>query len=157
MRKYVMIILAMVLSIYMFGCAKKQGAVEEAQEPMSMESLTSINATTQTISETKATELKNQEVQSTPLTQAKLEPLPPAGPYKPKVSEIQAALKNAGYYTAAIDGKIGPQTRKATEEFQKANGLQVDGKVGPKTWAVLSKYLNPAPAPVKSSKKGSRS
>jgi peptidoglycan hydrolase-like protein with peptidoglycan-binding domain len=41
-------------------------------------------------------------------------------------------------------------TRKAIEEFQKANGLEVDGKVGPKTWRVLSKYLEtPAAAPLK--------
>ncbi|MBN2452955.1 MAG: peptidoglycan-binding protein [Candidatus Omnitrophica bacterium] len=55
--------------------------------------------------------------------------------------EIQIALKNAGFYTSSIDGKIGPMTKKSIMEFQKANGLKVDGKVGPKTWAVLEKYL----------------
>jgi peptidoglycan hydrolase-like protein with peptidoglycan-binding domain len=73
----------------------------------------------------------------------KLEPLPPAGPYKPTAEEIQTALKNAGYYNGAIDGKLGPMSKKAIEEFQKANGLQVDGKVGPKTWLALSSHLNP--------------
>jgi peptidoglycan hydrolase-like protein with peptidoglycan-binding domain len=79
-------------------------------------------------------------------SEPKLEPLPPSGPYKPTDKEIQAALKNAGYYTGAIDGKIGPKSKKAIEDFQKANGLKVDGKVGPKTWAALSSYLNLAPA-----------
>ena len=55
--------------------------------------------------------------------------------------EIQTALKNAGFYAGAIDGKIGPKTKNAIEEFQKAKGLKADGKVGPKTWAELEKYL----------------
>ena len=55
--------------------------------------------------------------------------------------EIQTALKAAGFYTGAIDGKIGPKTKKAIEDFQRANGLVVDGKVGPKTWAEMEKYL----------------
>lgn len=55
--------------------------------------------------------------------------------------DIQTALKNAGFYTGAIDGKIGPKTKMAIEAFQKAKGLKVDGKVGPKTWAELSQYL----------------
>lgn len=55
--------------------------------------------------------------------------------------KIQTALKNAGLYTGAIDGKIGPGSRKAIEAFQQQNGLKVDGKVGPKTWAALEPYL----------------
>jgi peptidoglycan hydrolase-like protein with peptidoglycan-binding domain len=55
--------------------------------------------------------------------------------------EIQTALKNAGLYTGAIDGKIGPKTKAAIMEFQRAKGLKVDGKVGPKTWAELEKLL----------------
>ncbi|MFA6320527.1 MAG: peptidoglycan-binding domain-containing protein [Candidatus Omnitrophota bacterium] len=58
-----------------------------------------------------------------------------------KVKDIQKALKNAGFYTGSIDGKLGPKTQKAVEEFQKSVGLKVDGKVGPKTWAELEKYL----------------
>lgn len=58
-----------------------------------------------------------------------------------KNKEIQTALKNAGFYAGAIDGKIGPKTKNAIEEFQKAKGLKVDGKIGPKTWAELQKYL----------------
>ena len=55
--------------------------------------------------------------------------------------DIQTALKNAGFYTGSIDGKIGPKTKKAVEEFQKAKGLKADGTVGPKTWIELEKYL----------------
>lgn len=55
--------------------------------------------------------------------------------------DIQKALKNAGFYAGTVDGKIGPKTKRAIEEFQKAKGLKADGKVGPKTWAELEKYL----------------
>jgi len=59
----------------------------------------------------------------------------------PSPRQIQAALKNAGYYQGVIDGKIGRQSRQAIRDFQKANNLSVDGKVGKKTWAALREYL----------------
>jgi peptidoglycan hydrolase-like protein with peptidoglycan-binding domain len=55
--------------------------------------------------------------------------------------DVQRALKAAGVYAGAIDGKIGPKTKAAIEEFQRSKGLKVDGKVGPKTWSELAKYL----------------
>lgn len=58
-----------------------------------------------------------------------------------RAKDIQRALKNAGFYTGSIDGKIGPRTKTAIQEFQRAKGLKIDGKVGPKTWAELEKYL----------------
>ena len=140
MGKYGFIILALTLIIYTAGCGKKQTAMEETPQPLSMEELGSISTLDTTPAATKP-----QVTQAPSTTEVKLEPLPPSGPYKPTTQEIQTALKNAGYYTGAIDGKIGPLSKKAIEEFQKANGLGVDGKVGLRTWAVLSKYLNPAP------------
>lgn len=55
--------------------------------------------------------------------------------------DIQIALKNAGFYDGAIDGKIGRNTRKAIEEFQRANNLKIDGIAGIKTRSLLIKYL----------------
>ncbi len=55
--------------------------------------------------------------------------------------DIQQALKTAGYYNGAIDGKIGKNTKKAIMEFQKANGLKADGIVGSKTKSLLLQYL----------------
>lgn len=55
--------------------------------------------------------------------------------------DMQTALKAANFYTGNIDGKIGPKTKRAIVEFQKAKGLKADGKVGPKTWIELEKYL----------------
>lgn len=55
--------------------------------------------------------------------------------------QIQTALKNAGFYSGNLDGKIGPASKRAIEAFQKSNNLKVDGKVGPKTWAAMQQYL----------------
>ena len=55
--------------------------------------------------------------------------------------DIQTALKSANFYTGNIDGKIGPKTKRAIVEFQRAKGLKTDGKVGSKTWMELEKYL----------------
>ncbi len=54
---------------------------------------------------------------------------------------IQRALKNAGFYSGKIDGKIGKNTRKAIRSFQEQNGLKPDGMVGKKTWEKLGAYL----------------
>ena len=54
----------------------------------------------------------------------------------------QIALKNANFYNGPIDGKIGSDTKKAIESFQKANGLEIDGLVGPMTWAKLKLFLS---------------
>ncbi len=140
MKKHLVVILMVVFSIYMFGCGKKEASIEESQESMSMEAL-SLPATNV------PTAPAVQVTQTAPVSQAQLGPLPPAGPYKPAKQEIQTALKNAGFYSGEIDGKIGPMSKKAIEDFQKANNLKADGKVGPATWDALSKYLNPEPAP----------
>ena len=55
---------------------------------------------------------------------------------------IQTKLKRWGYYTGAIDGIYGPQTKKAVRYFQSKNGLTVDGIVGPKTAAALGMKLS---------------
>lgn len=142
MRKIVLVVSVFVLAVSFYGCGKKQQSLEDMQQPMSMETLATMN--TASLNESKVFEPKV-EVASTaaPTQQAKLEPLPPAGPYKPTVNEVQTALKNAGFYSGTVDGKIGPNTKKAITEFQKSQGLVADGKVGPKTWDLLSKHLNP--------------
>ena len=79
---------------------------------------------------------------------------------KPAKKQIQQALKNAGFYKGSIHGKLGPKTRDAIREFQRANGLKADGVAGVNTWAKLSPYLDltgtatasltePPPAPAK--------
>jgi predicted RNase H-like nuclease (RuvC/YqgF family) len=60
---------------------------------------------------------------------------------KVSTTQIQTALKNAGFYTGTVDGKLGPKTKEAISEFQKANNLKVDGKVGRQTWSKLKSFL----------------
>lgn len=57
---------------------------------------------------------------------------------------IQAALKNAGYYQGTVDGKIGKATKEALKSFQKDNGLEPDGVCGRRTWDKLKPYLSGA-------------
>lgn len=138
MKKNLLAIFVLALIVYMVGCGKKEAAMEEAQAPMSMDALSKVAAEPKAVA-------PQAQMQVTPAAvepQGVLESLPPSGPYKPKAEEVQAALKNAGFYAGTVDGKIGPKTKNAIMEFQKAKGLEADGKVGPKTWSVLSLYLN---------------
>ena len=161
MKKFIFVVLTLGLVIYLVGCGKKQQPISETQEPISIEELGKFDASIQTVPEvmTKTAPAVTVTPSSavppaqTKAAEVKLEQLPPSGPYRPTVHEIQTALKNAGYYTGLVDGKKGPMTKKAIEDFQRANNLGVDGKVGIKTWDVLKPHLNPAPVPSKPSKK----
>jgi len=55
--------------------------------------------------------------------------------------QVQSALKNAGYYSGPIDGKVGGKTKLAISEFQKDHDLTTDGIIGKKTWAELKYYI----------------
>ncbi|MFH1269993.1 MAG: peptidoglycan-binding domain-containing protein, partial [Candidatus Omnitrophota bacterium] len=152
MKRPVLTILILALAVCLSGCGKKQQPISETQEPISMEELSRLDASTQRVPETASATAPVVTVtpsSAVPASEVKLEQLPPSGPYKPTTTEIQTALRNSGFYAGAIDGKRGPQTKKAIMDFQKANGLDADGKVGTKTWAVLGKYLNPEPVPSK--------
>ena len=61
---------------------------------------------------------------------------------KPSTRQIQEALKNAGFYQGAVDGKSGPLTKDAVKEFQRVHGLTDDGVVGRQTWAKLKAYAD---------------
>jgi murein L,D-transpeptidase YcbB/YkuD len=140
MKKIIMVTVVLSLSIYLFGCRKKEVVMELPQESLSMEALsTQGSSLPATPSGVPSASIESTATVTQPAPA--VESLPPPGPYKPSITEIQTALKNAGYYSGSIDGKKGPLTKKATEEFQKANGLEADGKVGPKTWAALSAHL----------------
>ncbi|BAY24014.1 peptidoglycan binding domain-containing protein [Calothrix sp. NIES-2100] len=54
------------------------------------------------------------------------------------VKDIQAFLKQQGYYTGAVDGIYGSATAASVEAFQQhyAN-LQNDGIVGRNTWSTI--------------------
>ena len=54
-----------------------------------------------------------------------------------EVKEVQRRLKQWGYYTGAVDGVFGPNTKNAVIAFQKKNGLKADGIVGKATYKAL--------------------
>lgn len=54
---------------------------------------------------------------------------------------IQTALKKAGYYQGAVDGKVGSRTKQAIRDFQRDNGLEPDGVCGRQTWARLQSFV----------------
>jgi peptidoglycan hydrolase-like protein with peptidoglycan-binding domain len=139
MKKVLAVVLVAAFAFGFSGCGKKQEPIEIGQEPMSMEAISNMTAVTPA-PEAKSTEVKPPIAPQAPVTTSVESAA--AASIKPTTLDIQTALKNAGFDPGSIDGKIGPKTKKAVEDFQKANGLDADGKVGPKTWAALSKYLS---------------
>ncbi len=139
MKRFLIFVSVVFMFTALTGCAKKQEA-EDLQQ-ITLESLSTPSSPAQGTSQ----DVNLPVVAAPAVVPAKeLMPLPPQGPYKPTDIEIQTALKNAGFYSGSIDGKIGPKSKKAIEDFQSANGLKADGKVGAKTWEALGKYLNVA-------------
>lgn len=59
-----------------------------------------------------------------------------------RVTSLQRALRTAGYYNAAIDGKFGDNTLSAVKRFQREHGLVADGIAGAKTQAKLNSVNN---------------
>ncbi len=93
MKKIWVLALFVLAAAAVTGCAKKQ-ETEELQ-PITMESLSTTTAT-QAAPEAKV-------AAPAPAAAAKeLEALPPSGPFKPSNQDIQAALKNAGFYAGVL-------------------------------------------------------
>ena len=54
-----------------------------------------------------------------------------------QVRQLQARLKAAGFAPGHVDGVLGPQTRQALRQFQKAKGLNPTGEVSAPTLKAL--------------------
>jgi peptidoglycan hydrolase-like protein with peptidoglycan-binding domain len=54
---------------------------------------------------------------------------------------VQQALAKLGYDPGEIDGKDGPNTRKAVRAFQAHASIDIDGKVGKQTRKALADEL----------------
>ena len=139
-----LVVLIGIISLIFMGCSKKKEELPMAEMQTQTAASTQLNAeslTAQALSKVEAVP------QAAALSTKQAEQI--AGPAigavvqvtKPTPEQTQTALKNAGYYTGAIDGKLGPRSKKAIEKFQKDNGLVVDGKVGAKTWNKLQAHL----------------
>jgi len=131
--------------IFMFGCGQKNQQAnpqENTQFPSQEKILAQQTVESKVISEPQP---QAEAVVKTQETEGGAQPSESWA--RPTDIEIQEALKNAGFYQGEIDGKIGPASKKAIEDFQTQNNLVADGKVGPRTWEKLSVYLNAASSP----------
>ena len=55
-----------------------------------------------------------------------------------EVIKLQEILNQLNFYSGAIDGVFGAQTKDAVVRFQGVYGLVTDGIVGPNTWSKLN-------------------
>ena len=44
-----------------------------------------------------------------------------------KVTELQRRLERAGYYDGAIDGMMGPETRRAIRAYTREHAIEIIG------------------------------
>ena len=45
------------------------------------------------------------------------------------VGQVQTQLARSGYYHGAVDGVMGPETRRAIRSYERSHGLRVDGAI----------------------------
>ena len=57
------------------------------------------------------------------------------------VTQLQAILRQLGYYKNSVDGDFGPKTKAAVISFQNATKNTPDGKVGPATCKSINEKL----------------
>ena len=74
---------------------------------------------------------------STGMTQPGMQSSAPVHLSKTHLRQVQQQLKTAGLYKGRIDGRMGPDTRRAIAQFQEKNGLQGTGKLDQQTLAAL--------------------
>src|SRR3989338_2779431 len=152
MKQYKLGIIALLgLAFVVTGCTKKNTDQANLQgtgfETATTEDLAQLPQANSNTSSNQQAGIEVLPIETSPVTQGVLMP-PPTSASRSAVTQtatadtivsqalnhsqqIQTALKNAGFYAGKIDGKIGPGSMKAIEEFQQSKGLKVDGKVGP--------------------------
>jgi peptidoglycan hydrolase-like protein with peptidoglycan-binding domain len=74
---------------------------------------------------------------STGMTQPGTQSTAPVHLSRNHLRQVQEQLKTAGLYKGRIDGRMGPDTRRAIAQFQEKNGLQGTGKLDQQTLAAL--------------------
>jgi Las17-binding protein actin regulator/putative peptidoglycan binding protein len=88
------------------------------------------------LKEARAEAVASRKTESEPAVSAK-KAEPVATSKKTDIMQAQKSLQEKGFYNGSIDGVIGPMTRKAIREFQKAENLPVNGQLNEQTSAKL--------------------
>lgn len=133
----------LLVALVVLGCGKKEAANESMEMTMPMSvSVDSASAPTNMITKAGTPVDTSASMPEQVDANTAVATTETAGYVAPSPQDIQQALKNAGIYTGAVDGKLGPASKKAITEFQQQNGLTADGKVGKKTWEKLKLHLN---------------
>ena len=137
------------MALIVTGCTKKSTDQANLQstgfETATTEDLAQLPQANNNTSSNQQAGIEVLPIETSPMTQGVPVPVLASAQFSENLShaqQIQTALKNAGFYTGKIDGKIGPGSKRAIEAFQTSKGLKVDGKVGPKTWTALESYLS---------------
>ena len=52
--------------------------------------------------------------------------------------QAQLELRNMGLYNGSLDGVVGPETKRALEQFQKNNGLDRTARLDQQPWLRFS-------------------
>lgn len=73
--------------------------------------------------------------------------LKPTAPADPVVQQVQYILGDLNLYTGSVDGIVGPQTKKAIEEYQRLVGLDVSGEIDGRLLDELMARRAPEAAP----------
>jgi len=127
--------------------AQTRGAIREFQKANQLRSTGKIDSVTLSALNREKEALQHEQKIGVPAevvkkTELHGEIIGPRLKTKDRMKQIQTALKKAGFYQGAIDGKIGPKTKEAIIKFQKAKGLKADGIVGESTSTDLNKHLS---------------
>ena len=57
--------------------------------------------------------------------------------YSPLIANVQRKLAKMGYDPGPVDGRLGPSTRRAIMQFQRANNMPATGEIEPGVMALL--------------------
>ena len=128
--------------LFVAGCATSSGTHGKEAGPLKarVETLENQMASLSQRLDESAANPQAPQVEETAGSSAQSRPIGSAKT-RPTVRQIQKALTSAGYYKGSVDGKEGPQTKKAIKAFQQAQGLKADGVVGSATTEALAEYL----------------
>ncbi|GEM_PF-7094489 len=89
-----------------------------------------------------ATHVRVQVPQQRPMADARVQRTASIGhaatrPASQLIAQVQRKLAKMGYNPGPVDGRLGPATRRALKQFQRANNMPATGELEPGVLAVL--------------------